>query len=550
MSAAPSHVVGSGKVDVSSANLAFRVRSGQRAFELFCRMHRVSGLLARRQYGKTTIASRIALFKMMKKAGHSVIFGSVKLDLGREIVRKEAAALQAAFGMMLGDAKAGGTNLQLADVQGGKILPAISADDFAELYEATRLEFRLYHSSTTYSRTKVVALTPDAVGETGDLILDEVGRVKNFRDVLEAVMPIISSNPEFRCIYTTTPPPDDTHPSFELLAPPVGLELPPNALGNTYVSDMKIHVMRITAADAALDGVQLYDDDTGLPITPDQSRARSADKDTWDRNYGCKFVMGGTGACGLAQIDAAQQRGVGHCAFFNIGNDMEFDQAILWLARHVGIGQVGCGWDLATTTKATSNPSSFSVVEKRGVERIVRAIFNWKTADPDVAEERADRIITTIGNRPEGGAARRLCIDGTNERYFAQTMRKKLGAKVPVEIVIASETVDVPGQREPITRKQQLGGMLVGELDDNRLILPPERYVREDFRLVKKEKGQFVCEPDENGRHGDTFDGTKLGNYALTGSGGALQYAPVEPDAYMMDDRLAFVGGDREVRYL
>jgi hypothetical protein len=44
------------------------------------------------------------------------------------------------------------------------------------------------------------------------------------------------------------------------------------------------------------------------------------------------------------------------------------------------------------------------------------------------------------------------------------------------------------------------------ELDDNHLWLPSERYVREDWRLVKKEKGQFVCEPDSDGRHGDTFD--------------------------------------------
>lgn len=501
----------------------FKVRAGQRRFERFCREHRVSGLLARRQYGKTTIASRIALFKMMKVAGHSVIFGSVKLDLGREIVRKEADAMQKAFGMMAGDAAATGTQMQLADAQGGKVLPKISADDFADLYEASRLEFRLYHSNSTYSRTKVVALTPDAVGETGDLILDEVGRVKNFRDVLEAVMPIIASNPEFRCIYTTTPPPDDTHPSFELLAPPLGIELPPNPEGNAYVSDLKIHVLRITAYDAALDGVLLYDDDTGKPVTPEESRARFSDKDVWDRNYGCKFVVGGTGACGLAQLDTAQRRGLEEkCAFFSVGNDQEFADALAWLTAHLGDGPVGGGWDLATTTKATSNPSSFSVMERRGVERILRAVINWKTADPDVAMERAGLIVGAVARRPKGGPMRRLCIDGTSERYFAQTARRVLGAQVPVELVVASETILVPGQQETINMKQYLGGMLVAELDDNHLILPPERYLREDWRLVKKEKGQFVCEPDADGKHGDTFDGAKLSNFALTSTGGAI----------------------------
>ena len=388
----------------------------------------------------------------------------------------------------------------------------------------------------------MVALTPDAVGETGDLILDEVGRVKNFRDVLEAVMPIIASNPTFRCIYTTTPPPDDTHPSFDLLAPPIGVDLPINPQGNAYVSDLKVHVLRITAEDAAADGVPLYDEDSGEPISPADSRARASDRDAWDRNYGCKFVMGGTGACGLLQLDTAQRRGIGQCAYFRVDGDLEFAQALRWLKDHLSDGAVGLGWDLATTTNATSNPSAFTVAEKRGVERIVRAIICWKTADPDVAMERAERIIGTVDARPLGGPARRLCIDGTSERYFAQTARRVLGAKVPVELVVASETVDVPGQRETINRKQQLGGMLVAELDDNHLWLPPERYVREDWRLVKKEKGQFVCEPDADGKHGDTFDSTKLANFALTGSGGPFAFTAVEAD---YAETAVFGGGDR-----
>jgi len=61
-------------------------RAGQIEFERGVDLHRVTGLVARRQYGKTTIAARIALKKMMRIPGHTVVFGSVKLDLGREIV--------------------------------------------------------------------------------------------------------------------------------------------------------------------------------------------------------------------------------------------------------------------------------------------------------------------------------------------------------------------------------------------------------------------------------------------------------------------------------
>jgi hypothetical protein len=48
-----------------------------------------------------------------------------------------------------------------------------------------------------------------------------------------------------------------------------------------------------------------------------------------------------------------------------------------------------------------------------------------------------------------------------------------------------------------------------------------DRYIREDFRLVKKDRGQLVCEPDIDGKHGDTFDAVKLASYALDAGGPA-----------------------------
>ena len=136
----------------------------QKAFERDVRLHRVCGLLARRRYGKTTIAARIAMFKMMKRAGHTVVFGSVKVDLGRDMVHEESRQLQGAF-----NALAARSKLTLAERNGRELPATLSADDFADLYEATRLEFRLWHSDSVYSRTLIVALTPDAVGLGGDL---------------------------------------------------------------------------------------------------------------------------------------------------------------------------------------------------------------------------------------------------------------------------------------------------------------------------------------------------------------------------------------------
>lgn len=506
-----------------------KVRAGQREFERGVDAHRICGLLARRQYGKTTIASRISLKKMMRKAGHTVVFGSVKLDLGREIVRKEGEAIQAAY-RLIADATRGKNLLDISDAASGNAVPlTISADDFAELYESQRLEFRLYHTKTTYSRTKVVALTPSAVGETGDLILDEVGRVKNFREVWEAVKPIIASNPAFRCMLTTTPPPDDTHYSFDLLAPPVGADLPVNPAGNWYRSELGVHVLRVTAWDAYADGIPLYDDDTGAEISPDESRARDHDKDAWDRNYGCKFVLGGTAAVGLMVLDTAQRRGVGQCACIQVEDDLDFQRAIAWLADHIDpSAPTAIGIDLATTERATSNPTAVAVVERHGVEFIVRLVVAWKTKDPALATERITAMAEAVrARRGLPNPPRRICIDATSERYFAADLKKHLTAIAPVELVVASSTIERPGH-EPMSTKTWQGSLLVGELEDNHVTLPPERYLREDFRLVKKEKGLFVCEPDVNGRHGDTFDAAKQGLYGLIGSGGPFHYGAIE----------------------
>ncbi len=490
------------------------LRTAQRRFHSFVDRHRLSAFLARRQYGKTTTIAGIALKKMMRTRGHTVIFGSAKLSLSREIVRKEAEIMQRALSALRETAKA---RLKLIDTENGKPLPPdLGADDFAGIFEAQRLEFRFYHSNGAhdYSRTKVVALVPDAVGETGDLILDEVGRVKNFREVAEAVWPIISSNPDFRLILTTTPPPDDAHYSFELLAPSLDLKFRVKAEGNEYRSEMGIHVLRCDAFDAYADGVPLYDDDTGQPLSPEEHRRRAHDKDAWDRNYGVRFILGGTAACGLLLLETAQRRGVDKCACFIIEDDLSFDRALAWLAANITRNKIGIGVDWATTENAISNPTAVSIIEREGAGYIMRACFVWKTSDPDIAEDRVVRIVDTLNARKEGGRVRRLCQDSTNERYFCLRIKKALAGKVPCEQVVSSETIERPGG-EKMTMKQFLGSQYVGELEDNHLTLPPERYIRTDHRLPKKEKGTFVCEPGADGMHGDTFDAGKLGVHAL-----------------------------------
>lgn len=507
------------KATAKAITPAFVPRAGQAAFENDVRLHRVCGLLARRRFGKTSVAGRIALRQMMKVPGETVVFGSVKVDLGRDMVREEAKQLRAAFLRIAGKSR-------VAFAEGGKELPAaLGEDDFAELYESTRLEFRLWHDQTTYSRTLIVALTPDAVGLGGFLIMDEVGRVRRFADVLEAVMPIIQDRRDLRCIYTTTPPPDDSHPSFALLAPPIGAELPVRPEGNTYRSELGIFVRRVTVFDAHADGIPLYDEDKGDEISPAESRRLAHDKDAWDRNYGCQFVLGGTSVCGLLEVDNAQRKGVGRAFCETVNDDLSFDAALARLSALIATadGAMAGGWDLASTEKETSNPSSFTLMEDTGAEYIERAVLLWKTSNPAIQIERAKRILATVAARPSGARLRRLAIDATGDRLFARHAQTEISREgVPVELVVASETVELPGYDSPVTKKTLLGDRYVSALNDNRLVLPPERYLREDHRMPKKVRGLYVCEPDSAGRHGDTFDSGKLALHALTSTSGAL----------------------------
>lgn len=490
-------------------------------------------LLWRRQGGKSTVLSECAHYGMMRHPGLTVTYASASLLLGREIVYKESQVLAKAINMLADRSREADLRLQTVDRETGKA-SKLSTDDFAELFEAQRLEFRLWHDRTTFSRTQVIAPNPaTARGWTGWVFLDEFGFIREFKDLWEAVEPIVSTDRTFHLVMATTPPKDDSHYSYEMTAPSLGAVFPVNPAGNWYASEAGVDVHRVDIHDAYAAGVKLFDLKTGRELTPQEHFSQSDDKDAWRRNYKVEHVLGGTSACGLIQLDTAQRRGVGQCACVLVDSDSDFDAVLAFLRTHIDpAAPVGLGWDVATTEGDTSNPSAFCVVELSGVDLIVRLVVVWKTCDPDLARDRARRLVQAVAERRGEGdrvRARRLCIDATNERYFAQDMRKALLGEVPVELIIGSEKVELPG-KEPMNQKQYLGSLLVAALDDNRITLPPERYLKEDFRLVKKERGQFVCVPDGEGRHGDTFDGSKLGIRAVIGLSGPLEYSAVDAE--------------------
>lgn len=509
----------------------------QEALEAFLRT-RMFALLWERQSGKSTTFADMALFEMMRYRWRTCIYASASLLLAqeivlkqsqrvdvsaREIIEKESNVLFTRTAEFTKQAKDAGMLFETCDAsRDGKHLQALKPEDFAELFEGQRLEFRVYHDKTTYSRTKVIAPNiATARSWSGTVFLDEVAFIRAFRELMTALTPVISTNPDFKLILGTTPPQDDdTHYSFELLSPPPGTEFKPNPRGNWYESELGVQVHRADAYDTFAAGKKIYDLRTGKELNPDEAFSKSLNKDGHRINHFLRWMIGGTAACDLLRLKTAQERGIGTCACFVIDSESDFHSALRWLEEHVSQeSKVGLGFDVATTTSAKSNPSVLGVVEEAGPEITYRSALAWKTKDPDIARERIDAVLRVLERR-KSGRPRALAVDATNEKYFAEDLRKEFRSRVPVLLVVSSESVDKRGLEAPTNWKEYLGGQYVSVLDDNHLTLPPEAYLRIDHRLVRKEKGRFVCEPDEDGRHGDTFDAGKLGLHALRERGG------------------------------
>lgn len=495
-------------------------------------------LLWERQAGKSTTLADLALFDMMRTPGRTCVYASASLLLGREIVlkqvertdisvrdviAKESAVLFQSAAEFGSQAKAAELIFETADARAGKILSGLTRDDFADLFESQRLEFRVYHDRGTYSRTQVIAPNvATARGWSGTVFLDEIGFIRDFQELWIAIEPIISTKQDFKLVMSTTPPQDDTHYCFELLAAPTGMEFKPNAAGNWYESEQGIPVHRADCWDTYEAGKRIYDVKTRAEITPEQAFRNAINKDGHRVNHQLKWLLGGSAAIDLLRLKTAQERGIGQCAHFAIDSAADLRAALGWIEAHLHpTARVGLGFDVATTTKEKSNPSCLALIELLAPEYTYRCALTWKTKDPAIAWERIHLVLDLIEKRP-GGRARALAQDATNEKYFAEDTRKEFRRRLPVLLVVSSESVNKPGLEAPTNWKEYLGDQYVGLFDDNHMACPPEMYVRADHRLVRKDRGRFVCEPDSDGRHGDTFDGGKLGVHALNSRSDAV----------------------------
>jgi hypothetical protein len=477
----------------------------------------------RRQGHKTTTLAKRALKFMIKRPNCLVTFASASLLVGSEMIVREGQVMESAREKIWSDARAlkAAFDQASADVEKTNLMLETNAegfkmDDFADLFERQKLEARVWHSRTEYSRTIIIAPNPaTARSWSGCVIVDEAGHIANLGELLEAMEPIMSADPEFRLLMAGTPPHDEAHFSYELTLPPEGATFSPDPSGHWYTSQAGLLVHRVDAWDAAAAGLKTFDPDTREAVTPEEHRARAMDRDAWDRNYALVFKPGGTAAISLNLLQHAMARGRGQGLFAE-------DEPPAGWRDLLGNGPIAIGFDPATTEKKMSNPSALAVVEQAGLSYIVRLVLVFKTADPETSRA----LLREVLDLGPGRRARRVCVDASNERYFATGLKQELAGRVICELVVAGEKISRGGEEH--TYKTWLGSQLVHLMEDGLLALPEARYIKEDFRLVLRDRGGFDNQVDQQGRHGDTFDAVKLALHGLVARGGGGSGAHAE----------------------
>lgn len=506
----------------------------QRAYQKATFRHKagILGKIWRRQSGKSHALGSEGLDTMLGWPGITCVFMSAAIRLGMENLRKEAEIWR----KFVADLRQAGQHITTsADDDRGEM---IDVDKVADMLDHSKLELKIWHDHVTYSRSIVIAPNPDtAVGFTGWLFLDEVGRMPNFREVWEAAEPFAASNPEFRIRLATTPPPDDSHYSYEILAPKLDEVFPVSPVGNFYRSEAGFLMHRLDAWDAQAAGIPIYDSETRQPISPEEARAKAWDRDAWDRNFGTKFLRNtGTAAITSADMQLAQSRGQEEDVGIGVAlmeqlpqNSAELEALVRsylpadWVQR-IGRHRVGLGLDLATSDKVGSNPSALVVTEGVGRMRCERLVLAFKSRDEGVTTQIVEMMVADLRRAGIHNIAG-LAIDSSNEVFFAQRLRKSLSRLgIRVVLVAGGENVKHRGSEAPA--KVVLGNLYCNLYSDAFISCPSGLWMAEDRRLVRRVNGSFAANVLPDGRHADTFDGGKLANWMLE-SGGPIEASAV-----------------------
>lgn len=497
--------------------------------EVFRRLNRVFALIWMRQDGKTTTMSAQAWDWMLEHVGSTTVFMASNIALGQELLYREVLHWQALIRHLKG--LHGSKVKTSADDDEGEL---IDADAIADQMSKSGMELRFHHSDAEYSRTVVIAPSPNAVGRSGNVIYDEVGRSPGslFLDIHASVKPFITANRDFRYRMSTTPPLDTSHPCVGLLAPSPEKKFTPKAEGDWYRSEGGMLVHRHDVYDAAEAGIFLFDDDTGKEMTPAESREAEWDKDAWDRDRALSWATkSGLNAIVEADIIHAQSRAEAKdCVAIAITEGLpKSPEAIAALLRSrlpdgffeklAGLS-LGLGLDLASSDGEHSNPLSLTIAEDRGGVLVERLVLTWKSREEAISREIVLFFLARmagLGIRPKG-----MAIDASNNFLWADMLRKLVVQYCPCELVINSNVVEIAGRK--LNMKQLLGKNYAGLFEAGKVALAPASWLKQDHLLVFHYKDTYDAKVLPDGRHADTFDSGKLAQRALGGAGGPAEW--------------------------
>lgn len=460
-------------------------------------------MLWRRQGRKTTTFAWQGLRWMLEAPGCLVTFATCALALGSELTEREVQMLMDIIKTIRSE-----SNPDLLKVE--CLAEQLPWYDIADLFTHNRLEVTIHHDQTTRSRTKIIAANyATARGYSGYVLLDEIGFIRDFKLFFEAVEPIFSANPAYRLWMATTPPEDDSHFSYELSAYPPGYVFEPNARGNWYENESGLPVHRVSAEDAELAGVHLFDSKSRSIVTPEQHRAKALDKTAWDRNYGLIFSNGGISAIALLALHQAQILGSELGCLF-----AEDELPVDWISGLDPSAETTVGADPATTEKEKSNPFAVTVMQMIGGKYVAKIMFRFKSADPVKCRMLLKEIC-------EGCRPKALCLDATSEKFWCVETKTAIEPGTHVELVDSSTRTEFEGQS--ITMKTYLGNLAVNAIEDRIAAIPSDKSVKDDFRLVRRYKGGFDNLLDNAGHHGDCFDSFKQAINGFLISSGVIE---------------------------
>lgn len=329
-------------------------------------------------------------------------------------------------------------------------------DEDAKL-ELMRFEIRL-EIGGKLGRIIVLAANPrTARGFSGDLILDEFAFHQDSRAIWDAAEPIISANPDFLLRIASTG----------------------NGRRNMFyqlIAEGRIPYYRVKRSEAhAMGELKIYSVITGKEITPDQARAESSDKRSYDQNYECEFNDEASALLTQELISAAEREGVAI-------ERQEWSEATVERLRSATIGELYLGQDVARRR----DYSVQAVLEKIGQGYRVVAMLRMEGMRLPTQQGQLMRMMTLPRMRT-------ACIDmtGLGLGLVEYSQEEPWGQNVQGVDFSTTEPISqrlrTDGKKGETARVTEIMATeLLGVFEDHRIDIPQDPELRDDLRKPER----------------------------------------------------------------